>query len=393
MDIFAEACLLAVSFSVLAVYSLVTIFFHRGKNEPQKSLEEYPLVSVLKPVRDSDDDLERNFESFFQLDYPRYEILFAVDSREDEGNRIIRRLMLKYPSVPARIVVTGHSVFDNPKIHKLARLEPLSQGELFWVTDSNIQVKADTLSRLVQTYLQKGAKVVFSPILGTSSGSLGSLMENAGLNFFTSGNIIAAWALFRQPIIVGKSILIERESLSRFGGFSYFKNHLAEDFLLGDTFVKSGFPVESDYTWVTNINRTTSLKGFFERMSRWAKLRFHLKKGFYLLELVLNPMVVAIAGLLGSNRGRWMLLAIAVGLKIQLEYVNFLVLNAEDRKKIWAHLLFPVAVIVKDLLLFIIYLTPFFSRTVRWRKGKLSIGKKTLITLPGNLDNLVHDGA
>jgi hypothetical protein len=40
-----------------------------------------------------------------------------------------------------------------------------------------------------------------------------------------------------------------------------------------------------------------------------------------------------------------------------------------------------------------VYLTPFFSRTVSWRKGKIGIGKKTLITLPGNMDNLVHEGA
>jgi hypothetical protein len=264
---------------------------------------------------------------------------------------------------------------------------------LFWVTDSNIRVKADTLDKLVQTYLRKGAKIIFSPIRGTSSRSLGSLMENAYLNFFASGNVIAAWALFRQPIILGKSILVERESLSRFGGFAYFKNYLAEDFLLGDAFVKSGFSVDSDYTWITNINQTTSLRGFFERMSRWAKLRFHLKKGFYLLELLLNPMVVAGAGLLWTGRGEWRLMAAVVSTKILLEYVNFLFLNDEDRKKIWAHLVFPIAVIGKDLILLAVYLTPFFSRTVRWRKGKIGIGKKTLITLPGNMDNLVHEGA
>jgi hypothetical protein len=301
--------------------------------------------------------------------------------------------MVKYPHIPAQIVVTGHSISHNPKIHKLARLEPLSHGQLFWVTDSNIRVKADTLDKLVQTYLRKGAKIIFSPIRGTSSQSLGSFMENAGLNFFTSGSIIAAWALVRKPIIVGKSILIERESLSRFGGFAYFKNYLAEDFLLGDAFVKSGFSVESDYTWVTNINQTTSLKGFFERMSRWAKLRFHLNKSLYLLEILLNPIVLAGAGLLWAGRRGYAFFAAAVSLKVLLEYANFLVLNNEDRKKIWAHLVFPAAVVGKDLLLFAVYLTPFFSRTVRWRKGRIGIGKKTLITLPGNMDNLVHEGA
>jgi len=386
-------CLLGLSFCILALYSVFAVLFHRGKKESRPGTEDVPLVSILKPLRNSDDDMERNFESFFQLDYPLYEILFAVDSPEDPCAPIINRLRLKYPHIPVQIVFTGHSLSHNPKIHKLAQLEHLSNGRLFWVTDSNIRVEADTLDKLVQTYLREGAKIIFSPIRGTSSRSLGSFMENAGLNFFTSGSIISAWALFRQPIVVGKSILIERRSLSRFGGFAYFKNYLAEDFLLGDAFVKSGFSVASDYTWVTNINQTTTLKGFFERMSRWAKLRFHLKKGIYLGEVLLNPIVVAGAGLLWTGRVGWMLLAAAVCLKILLEYANFLALNEEDRKKIWAHLVFPAAVVWKDLLLFAVYLTPFFSRTVRWRKGKIGIGKKTLITLPGNMDNLVHEGA
>lgn len=387
------ACLLALSFAFLALYSVLTILFRRGKKEPPRTFEEYPLVSILKPLRNFDDDLERNLESFFRLEYPLYEILFAVDSPEDSCAHIISRLILKYPHISARIVVTGHSLSLNPKIHKLTQLERVSRGQLFWVTDSNIRVKADTLDKLVRTHLRNGAKIIFSPIRGTSSGSMGSLMENAGLNFFTSGSIIAAWALFRQPIIVGKSILIERESLSRFGGFAYFKNYLAEDFLLGDAFVKSGFSVASEYTWVTNINQSTSLKGFFERMSRWAKLRFHLKKGIYFCEVLLNPIVIAGAGLLWAGRRGWAFFAAAVSLKVLLEYVNFLVLNSEDRKKLWAHLVFPAAVVGKDLILFAVYLTPFFSRTVRWRKGNIGIGKKTLITLPGNMDNLVHEGA
>jgi len=385
--------ILIIVFAVLALYAVLTILFNEGKRVPHQTFEDYPLVSILKPLRNFDDDMERNFESYFQLEYPLYEILFAIDDPEDPCAAIISRLRLKYPHVPVQIVFTGHSLSHNPKIDKLAQLEPLSNGRLFWVTDSNIRVNPDTLDKLVQTHLRKGAKIIFSPIRGASSRSLGSLMENSGLNFFTSGNIIAAWALFKQPIIVGKSMLIERESLNRFGGFAYLKNYLAEDYLLGDAFVKSGFSVDSDYTWVTNINQTTSLKGFFERMSRWAKLRFHLKKGFYLCEVLLNPMVVAAVALPWTGRGGWTILAAAVGLKILLEYVNFLVLNEEDRKKIWAHLAFPAAVVGKDLLLLAVYLTPFFSRTVRWRKGKIGIGKKTLITLPGNMDNLVHEGA
>jgi ceramide glucosyltransferase len=386
--------LLALSFTVLLLYAMYTIEYRPGKDKGTLPvLSVTPLVSILKPLRAVDDDLERNLESYYLLDYPNYEILFAVDRADDPCTKMIERLKAKYPGIRTSVLVTGNSQTDNPKIHKLSRLEPLSRGELFWTTDSNIRAEAGTLTRLVGTYLEKNAKIVFSPIRGTSSRGLGSLMDNTGLNFFTSGSITSAWALFRLPIIVGKSMLIERAALARFGGFAYFKNYLAEDFLLGETFLKSGFTVDSGQTWVTNISQTMSVRGFIDRMSRWAKLRFHLKRSVYIFEILLNPIVVAAAAPVVAGRRGWAILAGSAALKIALEYANFLAVNLEDRRKLWAHLLFPAAVIGKDLLLFGVYLAPFFSRSVRWRREKIGIGKMTLITLPQNMDNLVHEGA
>jgi ceramide glucosyltransferase len=386
--------LLALSFTVLFLYLIFTVAHRPAKTRgPFRLGRDVPLVSILKPLRAVDDELERNLESFYRLDYPRYEILFAVDREDDPCTVMARRLMAKFPRISTSILVTGNSHVENPKIYKLSRLEPLSRGDLFWVTDSNIRAESVTLNRLVKTYLAKDAKIVFSPIRGTSSRTLGSLMDNTGLNFFTSGNIMSAWALFRLPIIVGKSMLIERAALSTFGGFAYFKDYLAEDFLLGETFLKSGFAVDSDETWVTNISQTMSIRGFFDRMSRWAKLRFHLKTGVYLLEILLNPIVVAAAGAAAVGGRGWIMLVGSAALKIVLEYVNFLAVNLEDRKNVWAHLVFPVAVIGKDLLLVGVYLAPFFSRSVHWRREKIGIGKRTLIALPQNMDNLVHEGA
>jgi ceramide glucosyltransferase len=234
---------------------------------------------------------------------------------------------------------------------------------------------------------------VFSPIRGSSSRSFGSLMENAGLNFFTSGSIIASWFLGRQPIIVGKSVMVEREALETFGGFAYFKDYLAEDFLIGEAFKKSGFRVSTNCTWVTSVSQTATVKGVFMRLSRWAKLRYRLRTPVYLLEVLLNPVVVGLAGWAALGRRGWVVPAAAAGLKIGLEYINFLAVNTEDRRRVRNHLLFPAAVLAKDLLLFAVYLTPFFSRQVEWRGGRIAIGRKTLIHIPANTDNLVYEGA
>jgi len=385
--------LLASSSAVLCLFTAFTVAFRRGRKTAGPKGVPYPFVSLLKPVKSIDDDMAANLESFYRLDYPAYEVLFAVDSTKDPCMAILKDLKARHPLIPTTIVATGHPPFENPKIHKLARLASKSRGGLFWATDSNVRVAPDSLRRLVDEYLAHDAKVVFSPIRGTSSLTFGSLMENSGLNFFTSGSIIASWFLGRQPIIVGKSMLVEREALETFGGFSYFKNYLAEDFLLGDAFRKSGFRVSTNCTWVTNVSQTATLKSCFKRLSRWAKLRYHLRRPVYLAEILLNPIAIALAGWTAFGRRGWAVMAVAAAAKVALEYANFLFVNPEDARRLRNHLLFPAAVVAKDLVLLGVYFTPFFSRQVEWRGGRMAIGKNTLIRIPANMEDLVYEGA
>jgi ceramide glucosyltransferase len=385
--------LLALSGTVLGLFTAFTVAFRGGRKTAGAGSRPYPLVSLLKPVKNVDDDMAANLESFYHLDYPAYEVLFAVDDFQDPCVAILRDLQARHPRIPTTIVATGHPPFENPKIHKLARLESKSLGALFWATDSNVRVAPDSLRRLVDEYFAHDAKVVFSPIRGSASRSFASLMENSGLNFFTSGSVIASWFLGHQPIIVGKSVLVEREALETFGGFGYFKDYLAEDFLLGEAFRKSGFRVSTNCTWVTNISQTATLKSCFKRLSRWAKLRYHLRRPVYLAEILLNPIIIALAGWAAFGRKGWAVLAATTAVKIAVEYANFLFVNPEDARRLRNHLLFPAAVVAKDLVFFAVYLTPFFSRQVEWRGGRIAIGKNTMILIPANVDNLVYEGA
>ncbi|MCX8161281.1 MAG: glycosyltransferase [Candidatus Saccharicenans sp.] len=353
----------------------------------------YPPVSILKPIRGLEDELEANLESFYRLDYPVYEILFAIDDWQDKAVEIIRRVSEKYPHVRTSILATGHNSAENPKIHKLDFMEKQCYGRLLWVADANVRVEADTLKCLVEEYLKKGARVIFSPIMGTSSRTFASLMENTSLNFFTSGNVITLWKLFSIPIVVGKSMLLDRLALKTLGGFRYFKNYLAEDYLIGKSFQQSGFRVSTNCTWVANISQRASLKSFYRRMARWARLRYQLNRPAYLSEILLNPLILSLSGLALSGAGFWKLLGLVVSGKVFLEYINFLVVDVLDRSRLTNHLLFPFMVVVKDIILFVVYLTPFFSTTVEWRGGRIKVGRNSLICHPARYEKLAYEEA
>lgn len=382
MIIIITLTILAISFVVLSLYTFFNILYRNGskKSREEHPVKQFPKVSIMKPLRKIDDQLEENLESYFLLNYPRYEILFGIDSMKDPIVDILTQLQSRYPKVSIKIVVTGHINNGNPKIHKLAQLANEATGTLYWVSDSNIRAEKDTLKKLVNEYLLKNSKIIFSPIRAAGSWSIGSIIENAYITHFVSGNMISAWKLFKQQIVVGKSILIERETLNYFGGFSYFKDYLAEDFMMGQTYTRSKIPISSNFTWVTNFSQTTTIKEFFLRIERWAKLRFHLKTHLYILEIFLNPIMLALVFslFLGKNLGL-MVFSGTLLLKIFLEIISFLVINKEDRRKFRVIAMLPYCILLKDILLFIIYFRPFFSRTVNWRGGKIKIGRKTLI--------------
>lgn len=390
--------LLAISGLYLVLMTFMTII-HRprrlsgtGKCSPESDFR-YPPVSILKPVRGVEDDLEANLESFYRLNYPLYEILFAIDDWQDKAVEIVRRVSERYPRIRTRILATGHHPTENPKIHKLDYLEKQSYGRLLWVADANVRVEADTLRSLVDEYLKKGARVIFSPIMGTSSRTFASLMENTSLNFFTSGNVITLWKLFSIPVVVGKSMLIDRLALKTFGGFRYFKDYLAEDYLIGKSFQESGFGVSTNFTWVANISQRASLKSFYRRMTRWARLRYQLNRPAYLSEILLNPLAMSLAGLVLLGGGIWNIFLLVTAGKILLEYLNFLAVNIKDRSRLTNHLLFPLMVAVKDVIFFVVYLAPFFSTSVEWRGRRIRMGRNSLIYHPARYDKLVYEEA
>src|SRR5256885_3589731 len=67
---------------LLSLYCIVDYFRAVRKSSPC-SHHFAPPVSVLKPVRGVDHDAYENFVSFCRLDYPEYELVFAMADYND----------------------------------------------------------------------------------------------------------------------------------------------------------------------------------------------------------------------------------------------------------------------------------------------------------------------
>src|SRR5688572_7629792 len=83
----------AIGLTILGTYLTLKHF----KNPPPHLDQAFALypVSILKPMSGADPGLKENLKSFFELDYPQYELIFSVESKQDPCVGVIENLMAR----------------------------------------------------------------------------------------------------------------------------------------------------------------------------------------------------------------------------------------------------------------------------------------------------------
>ncbi len=102
-----------------------------------------PPVSLLKPLHGSEPELERRLESFFEQDYPMFEILFCARSDQDPGLSIAMRVAARYPHIPTKFLTCGEPPYANAKVWSLERMQGAAKHQIFVVSDSDVLVTPD----------------------------------------------------------------------------------------------------------------------------------------------------------------------------------------------------------------------------------------------------------
>ncbi len=368
----------ALTIALLHLAASALIMRKKFKSVPVQSESgqkfEYPKISILKPLKGMDDNLEENLRSFFNLDYPDYEIIFGLQSSADPAARIALKLLGEFDHIRAKIVIDSSEIGLNPKINNLHNMTPQIRGSYLFISDSNTAAAPDLLNRLMTEFKDKSVGLVTATIRGTGEQTIASAMENLHLNSFVTPNVFAADTLTGIPIVIGKSILISRALLEQVGGFPEFKDYLAEDHLLGLKVKEAGYKNKCAPVFVDNINRSWSLERFINRHTRWAKMRRHMHLHHYIIESLSNPITLSfILFLLLPNWAGLLQLFIISTLKIVHDIYILKLLKKEMEIKYIA--LIPL----KDLLMSILWILPFFSSRLTWRENKFKIKKKTFI--------------
>jgi len=347
----------------LAVYSAL-VYFRRLHKLPPPDRSFAPPVSILKPVRGLDHSAYENFASFCNLDYPDYEILFAVADTDDPVIPVIQKLQNNFPKQAIRLIVGVEQLGITLKTNSLVRLVQEAKHELLVINDSDVRVEADYLRDVVAPFTDSKVGCVTAFFRSMTEGGFVTDVDAVGVPTDSSASTLVARTLGSLDFALGWTMATTKTLLSEIGGFQSLVNHHSDDFALGNEIFKRGYRIELMRKPVWMVFPRETLRDFFKHELRWSILLKNLRPGGYaamamtfgLPWAVLVTLFVPSSAVALTYFASYLLLRLAVAWTIGVWGLR----DPVVRRRMW---LVPV----RDALNFCVYVASFFSNTVRWR--------------------------
>lgn len=111
------------------------IFFYlrREYHQPKcPQLDAFPLVSILIPARNEEQDIEDTVQAIFTTEYPNIEVIVINDASTDNTLTILKQLQLEYPALRVLNLLTNMG-----KANALNHALPMTSGEIIVTIDAD----------------------------------------------------------------------------------------------------------------------------------------------------------------------------------------------------------------------------------------------------------------
>lgn len=353
----------AIPFIYFALVIISTVRFFLAADADSEAAFQ-PPVSNLKPVRGLDPDAYENFASFCRQDYPNYEILFCVGDTTDPALPVLQQLVRNFPERQIRIVIGSGRNAANDKVAKLARLTDEASYEHLVISDSDVRVEPDYLSKLMAPLANPKVGAVtcfYVPV--EQKHWVDELQEVGMLSDFYPG-ILVAEQLEGLKFALGPTIATTRTRLLAFGGYAAIENRPADDLLVGRLIAEQGFEVKLLRYSIATVPDYASLGELFYKRLRWMTVMRHMRPwGHVGLIFTLGlPWVVAAV----AARPTAAIAAIYLGGYFLFRAAMTALVGAWGLKQrgVWGKL---ILIPFWDAFATIIWLASFTRKTIRWR--------------------------
>ncbi len=260
-------------------------FFKEELAKPKSDFT--PYVSIIAPCKGLDQDLEANLKALFEQDYPNYEIIFVVDSENDESLEIIRNLQGKdsEKQIIPKIVVASKATNSSQKVENLreAILHVSDNSKVFVFVDSDARPNKTWLSNLVAPLQDKN--------VGCSTGYRWFIGKT--FNFPTElrsvWNASIASALgedTKSNFCWGGSMAIRRKTFEDLQIREKWKGVLSDDFAMRRAMKEANLPIRFVPQCLTASVENCTFGELFEFTTRQMKITRVYSQNLWILSFI-----------------------------------------------------------------------------------------------------------
>ena len=231
-----------------------------------------PPVTLLKPLAGAEPDLEAHLASFFEQDYPTFEILFCARQPDDAGLDIARRVATRYPRIPAKFMSTGEPPYINAKVASMELMEKSAAYDILVISDSDVRVTPDYLRAVALPFADQQVGGMCCLYRGIAAGGgLWARLEAVGMSVEMTSGVLVARMMEGMQFVLGPTMAFRRDAIRKMGGFKVTADYCADDFVLGNEMYKLGKTVVLSHHAIDHIVINLSLMASLKHQVRWMK--------------------------------------------------------------------------------------------------------------------------
>ncbi|HZW54046.1 MAG TPA: bacteriohopanetetrol glucosamine biosynthesis glycosyltransferase HpnI [Candidatus Elarobacter sp.] len=344
-----------------------------GRDSVPLSISPRPSITILKPVRGLERELEPNLRSFCVQDYPAFDVVLGVRDPDDLAVPVLRRLAAEFPGRVTAVAGDGTARCRNPKIATLLPMIEHATGDVLVIADSDMRVTPDYLDAVAAAFMDPRAGAGTAIYRGEPADfDLASALGAMWITEQFAPSVLVATALESLTYCFGSTMAVRRTVLDTMGGLAPLGDHLADDHRLGMLVTALGHTVALMPYVVENVVAEDGLRGLVEHEVRWARTIRGVRPASYPGILLTYPVPLALAAFALARRKRRsrVLLTIAMVARLCLHAAA----HASLGTRAWRRTP-PRLVHLRDVLGVTVWALGLCGRSVHWRADALSVAR------------------
>lgn len=364
----ATAVLMGIAAAGLLYLAMMTVIMALRGRPGAKRPSALPPISVLKPLCGVEPHLYDNLRSYCTQDYPAYQVIFGVRDATDPAIAVVRRLMAELPGRDLALVIDGRIIGRNYKVSNLANMLGAARHGLIVMADSDTRVEPDYLRAISAAFEPERVGVVTCLYRGTVGDGRASALGALYLNDWYMSSVVLAATLGGLKPCFGQTMAVRREALEKIGGLEALKDHVADDFMLGELVKRAGYELALAPTLIDNVVCEPDLATLFRHELRWARTLRAVRPVLYPLTLITDALPLSLLAFLASG------LAVEAGLLFLAAGVLRVLHHGVVRLKFGPRAPFrPWLIPYRDLITLGVRLTSLVGKGIHWRGHRFTL--------------------